>query len=742
MAQVTFYNNTFGKESVDVDLNGILKAIRGQKWGDKVSEYRKMIQNGKTEISEQFKKTQMPGLTVSGVFPNERKANKIGEHSGLIAMDFDNVSLDVRDELYADDYTYAGFVSVGGAGICIIVRIEPSKHIDAFRALEHYYYTKYNLQVDQSCKDVSRLRYVSSDPEMAVNPDAKQFKNYLPKPKGRKPKIKPVASTDDDIEMVLKQIESKKVDLTSNYDDWVQIGMSIAGKYGQSQQGINAFQRVSQFHSDYDPEKTERKYKSFGHPRSNIGIATFFYHAKNAGLEIKSPETRVIETVAKYAKKGRRTIDDAVRQLEKIDNIKPEKSQELVKAVFSGEVEPSSEEDDVVFEVEEFLRRECNVRYNEITLKYEIDKHPMTDRDFNSLYLNCKKVVPKVTKDLFISCIESDRTVTYNPVHEFFDKHKSNKPEGLIERLANSINTRTGTKHSGDFPDFCYYFLRKWMIGSVAMWYKHHSPLMFVLAGDIQNTGKTHFFRYLLPNELQMYFGEAELSGDKDENLLMCNKLIIMNDEMSNKSKRDITMVKKLCSAQWFNLRKPYGKLSEDFRRLAALAGTSNSLELLNDPTGNRRIIPVEVISINHDEYNAIDKKELWLEAYHAYKAGEDYNLSNQDIKRLSDSTLEFEEASLEGELVMKYFRTPIDPNHCQMLTSSEIKAFIEVRTNQRLNQRKLGMEMKRLGYEQRVVKDEGKSKRVYLLSERTGAQTYNKVEDANDESEYDKAPF
>lgn len=725
MANITFYNNTFGKESVDVQLSDILKAIRGQKWSDIVEKYRDLSKDGKNEASDNYKRKNIPALTISGTFPGARKAAEIGTHSGFIAMDFDDIDISVRDELYADDYTYAGFVSVGGSGLCIIVKIEPSRHLDAFKGLEHYYFTKYGLQIDHSCKDVSRLRFVSSDPEMAVNPDAKQFKKYLPKPKGRKPKIKAMASTDDDVEMVLSQIEAKNIDLTSSYDDWVQIGYSIASKYGQTVEGLNIFKRVSQFHSEYDEEKTERKYKSFGTPRSSIGIATFFYHAKQAGLNIKSQQTQIIETVAKYAKKGRRTKDDAVRQLEKIDNIPVEKSAAIVESVFSGEIDPS-DNDDIVFEIEQFLDRECNVRYNEITLKYEIDKQPMTDRDFNSLYLNCKKVVPKVTKDLFISCIESDRTKTYNPVHEFFLKNKSVKPEGLIKKLADSIETRTGIKHQANYPNYTYYFMRKWMIGAVAMWFKHHSPLMLVLAGDIQNTGKTHFFRYLLPDELQMYFGEAELTGDKDENLLMCNKLIIMNDEMSNKSKRDITMVKKLCSAQWFNLRKPYGKLSEDFRRLAALAGTSNSLELLSDPTGNRRIIPIEVLSINHDQYNSIDKKELWIEAYQAYKEGESYQLTNEDIQALSSSTQEFEEASLEGELVMKYFTPSNNPETCDYYTSSEIKAFIEVRTNQRLNQRKLGMELKRLGFEQKFVKDAGKSKRVYLVEERTGAERYD----------------
>jgi predicted P-loop ATPase len=260
----------------------------------------------------------------------------------------------------------------------------------------------------------------------------------------------------------------------------------------------------------------------------------------------------------------------------------------------------------------------------------------------------------------------------------------------------------------------------------VAMWHKHHSPLMFVLAGFAQNTGKTHFFRYLLPNELQPYFAEAELTGDKDENLLMCNKLMIMNDEMSNKSKRDITMVKKLCSAQWFNLRRPYGRTSEDFRRIATLAGTSNDLALLNDPSGNRRIIPIDVLSIDHSAYNAVDKVNLWVEAYKAYKAGESFHLSSQDIKTLESNTEEFEEPSAESEGIIAYF----EPGDSQYLTNTAIKSYIEIRMKQRLSAKKLGMELKRLGFEQVVRKVNAQPARVYGVREVSGVSVAKFLED------------
>jgi predicted P-loop ATPase len=359
----------------------------------------------------------------------------------------------------------------------------------------------------------------------------------------------------------------------------------------------------------------------------------------------------------------------------------------------------------------------------------------MSDRELNSLFVQCKKIIPKVSKDLLLSCIDSELTVQFNPIKEFFDKHKHRNKTGLIKKLAESINTKTGYSSRAQFPEYAEYFIRKWMIGAVAMWHGKHSPLMLILAGSKQNTGKSHFFRYLLPDEFQPYYGEAELTGDKDENLLMCTKALIMNDEMSNKSKRDITVLKQLCSKKWFNLRKPYGKMSEDFRRIAALAGTSNSMELLNDPTGNRRLIPIEVISIDHDKYNSVDKTDLWVEAYHAFKAGESFELTNKDIEILSSATTEFEEASLEGELLMRFF----EPNGSMKMTNSEIKYYIEVRTNQRLNQRKLGMELKRCGFEKSVERIRGVVKQLYSVSETREAAI---TEPIRKEKEDDKAPF
>ena len=704
---VSFYENVYKTSGIPVELTGILKAIKEGRWEKKVDTYRKSGQGKETA----------PCVTISGKFEDARKAAQLTEHSGFIAMDFDDIENidDLEHQLRTDKFTYALFRSISGSGLCGIVKIDGSRHKDAFMGLEAYYLKHYSVGVDPSCKDVSRLRIISYDPNLYLNPDSVKFDNYIPKKKGRKATIKPTFSTDDDVEYVIKQIEAKRIDITSDYSEWVELAFAIHSEYGDS--GEEYFQRISQFHPDYDERKTSIKYKS-AQGGNGVTISTLFHYAKKNGLEIITPKTRTIQRAATYARKGGRSEEDVTKQLLEVDGIPKEKSKPIVKKIFESKEAPElDDDDDLVGQVEDFLRRERQIKYNEVNLKYEEKGLPLIDRDMNSVYLDAKKIIPKVNKDLVFSIIDSDRTPKINPIKSFFKKNSHRDPKSAIKELAECIDTPTGLTQDNFCPNFTEIFMRKWLIGAVAMWHGKHSPLMFVLAGNKQNTGKTHFFRYLLPDELQSYYAEAELTGDKDENLLMCSKALLMNDEMSNKSRRDITVMKKLCSVQWFNLRRPYGKSNEDIRRIAALAGTSNNIEILSDPTGNRRIIPIEVNSIDHDKYNNIDKTDLWVEAYHGFMGGEAYQLDKNDISLLNENTSEFEEASPEAELVMKFFERPKNGDiNTQYLTNTEIKSYCEVRTNQRLNGRKLGLELTNMNYEKSVKRIDGKVKQVYSV--------------------------
>ena len=60
---------------------------------------------------------------------------------------------------------------------------------------------------------------------------------------------KDISFDDSNIEFIIQQIESSKIDLTSDYNDWLNIGFALADKFGES--GRNYYHRISQFYIGY-----------------------------------------------------------------------------------------------------------------------------------------------------------------------------------------------------------------------------------------------------------------------------------------------------------------------------------------------------------------------------------------------------------------------------------------------------------------------------------------------------------
>lgn len=89
----------------------------------------------------------------------------------------------------------------------------------------------------------------------------------------------------NNVEDVIKQIEDKQIDLTSNYQDWCNIGFAFADEFLEN--GRELFHRVSKFHLQYDETTCNQQFnkclKSTGH---GITVATFFHMAKQAELII------------------------------------------------------------------------------------------------------------------------------------------------------------------------------------------------------------------------------------------------------------------------------------------------------------------------------------------------------------------------------------------------------------------------------------------------------------------------
>ncbi len=121
-------------------------------------------------------KGNLPAVTWSGTF-TKRSIKSIKEYSHLICLDIDKVTDPVEhaslfSTICMDRFTFICFTSPSGTGLKVIFKLgehESAKHKDAFLSIEKYFKEKYNVDIDKSGKDVSRLCFLCHDPQLFVN---------------------------------------------------------------------------------------------------------------------------------------------------------------------------------------------------------------------------------------------------------------------------------------------------------------------------------------------------------------------------------------------------------------------------------------------------------------------------------------------------------------------------------------------------------------------------------------------
>jgi predicted P-loop ATPase len=709
LKMISIYKNVYEKiSSSSLDINKYFNNIKEGFWQDSVLAYR----NGK------IKKELLPAVTASGIFSKERKADKIDKHSGIIVMDFDakenNDIISKREEIYADNFLYAAHISVGGAGLALYFKIDGKKHLESFLALEKYLANKYHIIADQACKDVTRLRFISYDPELYLNPNAPTWKEFINKKLIKPQNYQPVYCKND-IEYIIQQINHYQIDITNDYHNWIKIGFALANEYGEA--GRSYFHSISKNHINYDYQKTEKKYDSLVKSKGAEGytISTLFWLAKQNNIKIKTPQTEKIQRVATIRKKEigknggfeniQKATESTIKYLSDVENINIEDAKEITTMVMQSNSEEAADSSDIEIIVE-YIKQQ-GLRYNEITQRTELKNEDLTDRLENSIFLNCKAIFPKIkfSKDLISSIINSDRVESYNPFFEFIEKYKHIKTNNLILDLLDCFYL----KYDEDYSAHIGKFIEKWLISIMASVHGTYSLLTLVLIGE-QGTNKTNFFRYLLPDELSKYYAESKLDREKDDEILMSQKLIIVDDEFGGKSKKEAGKFKELSSKQIITARKSYGKYNEDYRRLAVLGGTSNDEDIINDTTGNRRIIPVSVKYFDFEKYKKIDKTALFIEIYKKWKKiGNEWFLTTKEIEVLNDISNRFSEISIEEEIILKCFRKPEEGERPDFFTATDMLNFCEGLLNkQRLYHKTFGKILKKIGFEKISKKGRG----------------------------------
>ncbi|MCY7291335.1 MAG: PriCT-2 domain-containing protein [Ferruginibacter sp.] len=650
------YKNHHEKNNITIEFWKYVEMVRN-------GDHQSIVFNARANRADDKKykeiKGKLPAITGSCTMKQEsRSVNNIEELNGLILLDIDSeVDSELRKKIDSDKYTFCSNRSISGTGLVVFVQINSDLFIESFHGLAQYYNDNFDVDIDQSCKDISRLRYISYDLDIFVNQKAEKFK--AKKAPEKEKKKENFYFVEDDFGWIVNQIKDKNIDLCQeNYKIFCEIGFSIGSQFGEA--GLPYFKTICQNGSKYDPKRIESQYKKFCKD-GGVKISTFYYYAKSAGCELYSEKSKkIIKRVAVgKANSLIMTPESVIENLLILDPsiIIADSDRGFIQNLINSKdsfVKLIENEENETVKLDLFIKENYPIVKNNFNQCYEYNSEPVNDEIINSITIHAKKYFDfRVNATDVSQLIFNSKSNTYNPIEDYFKNNNCEPIGNEIDEYADFILP---------FNEFNRWVLRRWLVGAIHNWispidHEEVSPLVLVLCGK-QASGKTSFFRNMLPKELRRYFiDESMEEGGKDVLKRMATSMIMLNDEFGGMAAKDVKNFKKITEKNKITVRLPYGRLDVDLKRRTMLCGTTNDSAVLKDETGNRRILPIEFESVNYEGAKNHDKDLLLKCAYNLYKDGFQFRVfSKEDIEYLNKNTYQNLEVEVSEDLFFTKF--------------------------------------------------------------------------------------
>ena len=294
---------------------------------------------------------------------------------------------------------------------------------------------------------------------------------------------------------------------------------------------------------------------------------------------------------------------------------------------------------------------------------------PATERDLNAICLEAHRHGIDCWDRDVARMVYSADVREYHPFRQYFQRLPAWDGRDRLHGLAARVS---------DSPLWVQAFHR-WMLGLAAQWAGlsdglHAHSTAPLLVSDEQGLGKSTFCRALLPPELQAYYTDSVDLARPDKVERQLTEMDLLNlDEFDRIPEKKHPLLKNLMQLSALNLRKAYRRHSQALPRIASFIGTSNSRELLSDPSGSRRFIcvlvehPIDSTGIDHAQIYAQLKAEL--------ENGERYWFSHGEENALRLHNAAFYRICPAGEVLRRYYRAAQPNEKVRLLSLPEIFA-------------------------------------------------------------------
>jgi hypothetical protein len=184
--KVSYQKTAFADLSFDMTLDDVLTSIKNENYKRIISELRIMLSLGEVDSYNNHKR-KLPGVTFSGTFIKNRKGENLQQYNSVIVLDIDKLSEDelliFKNNLQEDEFVFAFWESPSQKGLKGLVFISFDIEINdiflfhkiAFKKLVEYFFEKYSIKLDESGSDISRLCFLSSDPNILIKKQSSIF---------------------------------------------------------------------------------------------------------------------------------------------------------------------------------------------------------------------------------------------------------------------------------------------------------------------------------------------------------------------------------------------------------------------------------------------------------------------------------------------------------------------------------------------------------------------------------------
>ena len=650
-----------------LEVAELAEMIRNNPDEDKVFKLRlnyqfmqpQRLNDGQIIIDNEQHTVNLPRILFAAEYANIKEKQKGLRYNGLVVIEVNNLktyeeAVIIRNQAARMDETLMAFLGASGKSVKIVCRGEmfqgkelPQKeedirqfHKNLYETARRAYQNQFGIDIEYLEPNVERTVYMSADPEMYYNPDARPFK----------------ADTEKH-----DQPEPAKISWES---DRLMPGRTITRTYH-----FNWLFIVKQVLGDY--------FK----------------------LEDMSDENRQMQLLMRIASLSlEQGIPLAHAQGMTLEHPILNKDPELVKNVFSAVYEVALQEDYLqkhkvkplksvpdetlqTMRTEMFLNANFDMRKNMMTgvaeyrMKYSEDQtfKPLTEEVRNDMTIQAREQGLKSWDQDVNRFINSTRIEQFDPVNTWLNQLPEWDGHDHIADLAARVPTPQ--------PHWEKY-LRYWLIGMVAQWRESDKQLtgnaLTPLLIGRQGCGKTRFCKIILPPELRDYYNDKlNFKNEFDLNIALTMFALINIDEFDKTTKSQQIVLKYLLSSSDVKFRPPYGKTIKLYRRYTSFIGTTNEQQPLVDPTGSRRFVCVSIPKGQNIDYtDNVNHQQLFAQALHLFNNKERFWLDDDEIKELIAENEPYQKTIDLVEMISESFSRPKD-NEGHWWKSSEVYNYL-----------------------------------------------------------------